>query len=150
MVTTVIASRHAKAKTQGYADADLYPLSEEGIEKQNKVALALKNAGYIPTKIYSSPLLRARQTADIFSTLYNIPFEELPALGTEFDGERLCTFIPPPELNQTVLLVGHAPTLAHWINQLIGDEQLPGLSTSSAAILTIDPNQTKLVEVIHG
>ena len=150
MVTTVIAVRHAKAKTEGYADPDLYPLSEEGKEVQKQAALKLKNAGYTPTKIYCSPLLRAVQTADIISTLFDVPYSQEPALGPEFNGETLLARLPPTDSNQTILFVGHAPTLAEWVNTLTTKGALQSLSKSDAAIITINHTQAQLIEVIHA
>ncbi|MFT4553053.1 MAG: phosphohistidine phosphatase [Chlamydiales bacterium] len=136
MSTRLVAIRHAKPLSEGYAEDALRPLSEEGKSIQLRATKQLKDEGIVPTLILSSPLLRAQQTAQVITDVYNLPFEEENALGYDFNQELLLKRIPSPEENQTLFLVGHAPTLGHFINALVGENVLPyGLSKSCAAVV---------------
>lgn len=147
MVTTIVAIRHAKPVSEGYAEDHLRPISEEGKEAQKKLAAHLQEAGIIPNTIWTSPLLRAQQSAEILSEIFAVPYREEPALGNSFDRERILEKIPLPELNQTLFLVGHAPTLPEFVNDLVGEDALPeGLSKSAAAVVTF----TDQIEFGHG
>jgi phosphohistidine phosphatase len=136
MVTRLVAIRHAKPSGDGYSEDSIRPLSEEGVVIQLRVAQLLKEEGISPSKILTSPLIRAQQTAKIISTVFNVPFESERALGNDFNEKTLLKRIPAPEKNQTIFLVGHTPTLGDLVNKLVGKIVLPhGLSKSSAAVL---------------
>lgn len=62
--------RHAWAGQHGdpnYADDSLRPLTEKGVKRFRRVTKKLVKRGFAPQKIASSPLVRAKQTADILS-----------------------------------------------------------------------------------
>ena len=65
-----------------YNRGDKYGLTQKGIEQVNKLLLELKDIKV--HKIYSSPLLRAKETARIIADNWNLDFEVTKALG-EFD-----------------------------------------------------------------
>ncbi|MGA8163617.1 MAG: histidine phosphatase family protein [Waddliaceae bacterium] len=139
MVTTVVAIRHAKPLSEGYANDSLRPLSEEGKIIQKNVLERLKAQGIQPTKLFSSPLLRARQTAQLVTDLFGIPSEDEPALGNAFDSKVLLQKLSLAEGDETIFLIGHAPTLTDFVNQLVGKAVLPnGMDKSSAAIVAFD------------
>ena len=139
MSTTIIAIRHAKPKSEGYADERLRPLHDEGIATQRAMAQLIADKGYSPNSIYSSPILRAVQTAEILAEKFSLSVNQTEALGYGLDRAALLSLIPPPDKNQALVLVGHAPNLAEFINDLVGDIVLPeGLSKSGAAILSFN------------
>lgn len=154
MNTTIIAIRHAKPLNTGFADELLRPLSKEGIATQKEVVEKLKKKGYRPNLILCSPILRAVQTAEIISKIFSIDIIETNALGYDFDAEQLLAFFPLPEQNQTIILVGHAPMLAEFVNEMTGKKALPfGLSKSSAAVFAfnhkIQPGSAEFREYIQ-
>lgn len=136
MVTRLIIVRHAKPLSEGYAEDGLRPLSEEGRKIQKKMTEQLLSEGIEMHQVYSSPLLRAQQTAEIIANYYELDVKEEVALGVEFDSLQLLQKIKP---NQTTAFVGHAPTLGEFIDALVGDKVLPyGLSTSGTVIVDFD------------
>jgi phosphohistidine phosphatase len=137
MLLRVVAVRHAKPQSEGYADETLRPLSEEGISIQNRVTQHLKELDITPNIILSSPLIRAQETAHIISGYFdNVPIITVNALGYDFDSNLILSHFPHPKENQTVYLVGHTPTLGDFVNRLVGEIVIPtGLSKSSAAIV---------------
>lgn len=74
-MTNFILIRHGKTnqnklkKIQGQLD---YPLSEEGIIEANLCGKFLKENNYKIDHIYSSPLERAKKTAEIIASYFNI------------------------------------------------------------------------------
>lgn len=137
MPTTLVAVRHGKPVTEGYFDPDLYPLSKEGKIKQKEIVKRLKKDDVVADVIYSSPLLRAVQTAEIIAEAYDLEVNEIKALN-EFDEDELLQLLFLHK-NKTVFFIGHAPTLAYFVNKLVGEDVLEeGLERSSAAILEFE------------
>ncbi len=77
--------RHAIAFPHGTPDMpdDERPLTEEGIQKMRQAAAGLRSLEYVPELILTSPLIRARQTADILLEEFGkgIQLKALPALA---------------------------------------------------------------------
>lgn len=61
------------------------PLSDEGLVQAQKVAARMKNVNL--SAIYSSPLLRARQTAEAIASHHNLPVQVEPDLREVDYGE---------------------------------------------------------------
>ena len=153
MSTTLIAIRHAKPLSEGFADEKLRPLHKEGITTQESITRKLEEMGYAPHKIFSSPILRAVQTAAIIARHFSLDVEETNALGYDFDKSALLAKLPRPDENLTIVFVGHAPHLGEFVNELVGERVLiDGLCKSGTAILTlsreIGPGKAKFVEYI--
>ena len=137
MTTTLLIIRHAKAAEGDYPDDTLRPLHEEGKQVHRQMMEQLKQQGYAPNKILCSPYLRARQAAEIAAEILGGTVEENNALGAEFDAEEILKQIPPPDTDQTLMLVGHEPTLSQLANALVGKICLPlGLSKSGTVVIT--------------
>lgn len=111
--------RHANADTVAAHDDDR-PLSEKGIEQARKVAQFCAERGLAVPLILSSPLPRARETAQ--------PVAE--ALGAELRVERWLASGMHPEaaLEELkahrnlpgVMIVGHEPDFSQLIAHLLG------------------------------
>lgn len=139
MLTKLLVIRHGKFLNQGYAEDSLCPLSDDGREAQFRMAQFLDREGIFPTSIFCSPLLRAQQSAEVMAKYYSLPFEDEEALGNEFDMEKLLSKIPLPKKNETVFFVGHAPTLAQFVEKLVGRNVLPeGISKSASVLIHFD------------
>lgn len=148
MRVRLVAFRHAKPLTASFADDSLYPLSLEGIEAQKRLLEKIAAAGICVDQLYSSSLLRARQTAELISNTFGVPLVIERALGSSFNGATLLELLRKG--GSSVGMVGHAPTLANWVNELVGGNALPlGLSNSSAAVIDfvdeVDYGQGELV-----
>ena len=80
-VTTILIARHGETdwnrerRFQGHADP---PLNELGREQARELAAALAESGV--TAVYSSPLARARETAEIVAAALGLPVETRDAL----------------------------------------------------------------------
>jgi len=154
MATYLVAVRHAKPVSKGYSD-DARPLSEEGRRGQKKVAQEMLQDERAFDCILTSPLVRAEQSAEILAKVFDASVTTEPALGNEFDADALLGKIPDTAMNQTICFVGHAPTLAVFVNKLVGKNVLPdGLSKASAVIIvfpdTIAYGQADFVQYYQG
>jgi phosphohistidine phosphatase len=116
--------RHAIAVphgTPGIPD-DERPLTEEGIKKMRQVAAGLRSLEYIPELILSSPLPRARQTAEILLETFGqkrISLEILPALAPSGSRRELYLAIASYEKKlKSLMLVGHQPSLGEIAGEI--------------------------------
>ncbi|MGE3954214.1 MAG: histidine phosphatase family protein [Parachlamydiales bacterium] len=136
MPTRLIAVRHAKPEPAAdYPDDALRPLSEEGSQVQRAVAAYLHDLGVRVDMAYTSPLLRALQTAEILVEALGGDLHTEESLGPSFDDERMLQRIVP---GKTTLFVGHDPTLAAFLNRCVGTLSFPGLVKSGAVLITFD------------
>jgi phosphohistidine phosphatase len=95
-------------------------LTEEGIRKTRAAAEGLKTMAMPIEKIFTSPWLRASQTAAIVSEILNLPD---PLVMQELAGDRSAgDIVKAIQQNpgRCLLLVGHQPVLGDTIARLIG------------------------------
>jgi phosphohistidine phosphatase len=114
--------RHAIAVphgTPGVAEDDR-PLTKEGIRKMNEAAHGLRALGCIPDVILTSPLPRAKQTADILVQFLGkqIPLELIDALGPSGAHPDVYKEIRRHEKAESVMLVGHQPSLGEIAGEI--------------------------------
>ena len=113
--------RHGDAHVHAESDS-LRPLSEEGRNDIQRTAQHLKNAGEIYDLIFSSPLLRAKETALIMAREFglenHLKEDERLACGCR---RKLIEEIVRENSNAShLLLVGHAPDLGIIASELLG------------------------------
>src|SRR5262249_31361146 len=105
-------------------DADR-PLSEKGERQAKAVGAGLEAKGYRPALIVTSPLVRARQTAEGIQRQFS---GERPALQV---AEELAPGARPKQLARflrslttaAVALVGHQPDLGVWVAWVVGSKK---------------------------
>lgn len=137
--------RHGKAETIGplYRSDDERPLSGIGWKRTRRSAKGMKAMNVRVDEIISSPLLRARQTAEIVHERL-VPEAEIEisdALAYHDLGE-ITALIQAHSKSGGIMLVGHEPTLSLLISMLAS-------GTTSAAIDLKPGSLCKLV-VGHG
>jgi phosphohistidine phosphatase len=116
--------RHGVAEERGedWPDDSKRPLTQAGIAKLRKEARGLVAIGAIFEQIVSSPLVRTRQTADVFAeTLKNKPpVATSDALAPAGTPAAVIQEIAKHVRKAKVALVGHEPNLGELAAQLIG------------------------------
>jgi phosphohistidine phosphatase len=85
------------------------PLSETGIQETEGIAAKLQQLNTKPTRIFHSPKLRARQTADLFASALKSPAEEIEGLKPKDDPTIIKEKLQTLEETGTYLFVGHLP-----------------------------------------
>jgi phosphohistidine phosphatase len=90
------------------------PLTPEGTAKMRAAAEGMKNLGVAFDALLTSPLVRARQTADIVASVYGAKdrLKELPALRPGSAVEKLWLALKPYAGARRLMLVGHEPDLS--------------------------------------
>jgi phosphohistidine phosphatase len=123
----VILVRHAKAEPRdanSWPDDDQRPLTAEGRAEQRAAARAMKKMGIKFDFLVTSPLLRARETADIVAKGYR--WTEAPQVAEELGHEysvgavvKLLAKFPP---DSVVALVGHEPDFSNLTSALVSKD----------------------------
>ncbi|MDO9372224.1 MAG: phosphohistidine phosphatase SixA [Gammaproteobacteria bacterium] len=120
----LILMRHAEAEPGDalhYPDDALRPLTAEGAKTQKKVAQALQRMGVMPQRIFTSPRLRARQTAEITAQVLglNNALEESDALGDDCSPDSVLALLRDYADKEIILCVGHEPDLSELAGALL-------------------------------
>ena len=124
MTTTVYFMRHGDAgdKRSWEGDDAERPLSELGVERTTAAAEHFANTRFRPTKILTSPLVRAVQTADIVAEILGAEdlVEVDDRLAHEFDIRVLRRILKENAEQTKLLLVGHEPSFSAVIEEVMG------------------------------
>jgi phosphohistidine phosphatase len=114
------------------------PLTEDGIRKTRTAGEGLKRMEIPFDRIFTSPWLRATQTASILSELLHLsPAEELPELAGNKAVDDLLGALAKHHGKRT-LLVGHEPLLSATVVQLLGGEWNLDLKKSGCCAVQAD------------
>ncbi|MBX3084715.1 MAG: histidine phosphatase family protein [Anaerolineae bacterium] len=123
-MTNLYFLRHGHAhdrdewKTQ---NDELRPLTTEGIAAMRQEAIVLRHLQPDFTAIVTSPLVRARETADIIHTLFpDLPITEDALLKPGFGLKALEKVLKQHDGHESLLLVGHEPDFSAVISDMIG------------------------------
>lgn len=131
--------RHGLSEQRGtYEDDGQRPLTDEGKRKTRQVAKQLRQFGLQFDRILSSPLVRARQTADI---LVDVGLGEKVEASSFLapDGnigdwlDWLATWMRSND--SSLVLVGHEPNLSTWAEHLIWGEARQTLTLKKAGVI---------------
>ncbi len=135
--------RHALAAERGeaYPDDTLRPLTPKGIAKFRKAAEGLARFDVALDVVLTSPLVRARQTADILAgALSGSPrLVETDALRPGGSFEQLVHAVAECRGATAVALVGHEPDIGELAGRLLGASG--ALAFNKGAVCRIDFDQ---------
>jgi phosphohistidine phosphatase len=140
MVELYLVRHGIAAEREEYDEDALRPLTGEGKRKTKKVAQQLFDLGLRFDLILTSPLVRARQTADI-----------LKAIGLSSQLEESTDLTPEGDINSwlkwleewqnkggsKLALVGHEPNLGEWTEILVWGEAKGNLLVKKAGVIGI-------------
>lgn len=116
--------RHAIAVprgTAGYPNDDR-PLTDEGIEKMRSAAKGIVRLLDVPSVILTSPLSRARGTADIIADAFhrrNV-VKETPHLLPGSPSAAVLDLLGSVHMSEGIMIVGHEPDLGNLTARLLG------------------------------
>jgi phosphohistidine phosphatase len=131
--------RHATASDVAPSDAER-ALTKEGREESRIAGAALLKAGTKPEQILSSPLVRARQTAEIIAG--ELKFQnEVAVFDKLCNGRSLANLlraIKTFEPLREIILVGHMPSLAEHLAGLLGSDNPPALSMGKGSVACVE------------
>ena len=142
--------RHGIAEERGnYEDDTQRPLTDEGCKKTKQVAKRLYALGLRFDLLQTSPLVRAQQTADIFTELFATPVQQSLELAPEGNFETWLSWITkwlsehPQPAKASLGIIGHEPDLTSWAEMLIWGEVKGGLVLKKAGIIGLSLPETQ-------
>ena len=136
--------RHGLAVEGGdldYAHDFARPLTLAGRSQLHQIATALRLMALRFDVIFSSPLVRAQETAGIVAAALKIKTEPAPVDELKPDGDmkklmqRIAALAPPPE---NILLVGHEPDLSQLISLLVTGKTTAGFALKKSGLAKLE------------
>jgi len=120
------------------------------------MARRFRDAGGLPTRIFTSPFLRAVQTAEILSEALRYEGEVVadPRLSPGFDIAKLNTVLEDCPSEREVAFVGHEPDLGDILTRMLSLSQGYAMRKGAIAALDLpiagDPLRPKLAWLLTG
>lgn len=132
--------RHGDAAdrlTGGYARDEDRPLTEAGRVEVLGVVGGLLRLGLALDLLLTSPLVRARQTAELVASVLSVASGplDLPALAP---GGDLAEVLAAAQRGRRVMVVGHQPSLGELATWLAWGDHLLGLPLRTAGLCRVD------------
>ena len=121
-------------------DDDARPLTAKGIERMRQGALGLQRVVDRVDVLATSPLRRARQTADIVQDALKAPKPMVTdALAPGHGPEAVAAWLDPLPSDATVAVVGHEPDLSELVGWLLSGQarSLVALKKGAACLLDV-------------
>lgn len=130
--------RHAEAEPH-CADDFSRRLTEQGFKQARRVGCFMKEQCLRPDLILTSPVTRARETAEVVSKLLGkADITEVPWAACGMDPERAMEELADYGKFKSILLVGHEPDLSTLIAALIQLGRSPSIQVSKASLSCIN------------
>jgi len=129
--------RHAEAEPSETNDFGRR-LTEKGRLQAQKVALFCERNQFIPDLLISSPVVRARQTADIVAEVLKCPVKEGPWLACGMSHARCVAELDKLAEHRCVLLTGHEPDFSDSLAYLLGMPNSSSLRIRKASLTVLE------------
>lgn len=94
-------------------------LTPKGMTQLQDAARVMKRLGLRP-HIYTSPLVRARQTAEIVAEALGVDIDVQEAVAPQFDAAAAAMLIADLPEDTEVMFVGHEPSFSRTVEALTG------------------------------
>lgn len=130
--------RHAEAEPHR-ADDFSRALTLQGEKQAATVGAFMKTKAILPDLILSSPVLRARQTAEIVAEISGSPSPVVaPWISCGMTSEQALTELADYARLASVLIVGHEPDFSSLLAHLLNAGHRAGVNVSKASLVAID------------
>ncbi|HUJ10251.1 MAG TPA: phosphohistidine phosphatase SixA [Verrucomicrobiae bacterium] len=131
--------RHATASDVAPSDEER-KLTQEGREEARVAGAALAKMGVKPSYVLSSPLVRARQTAEIAAREleFSKEIELVDELKNNVSTAALLKTLKSCTSDSQILLVGHMPSLSEHVAAFIGSENADGLPLGKGGVAYVE------------
>jgi phosphohistidine phosphatase len=136
----VYVIRHAAAADEADYDRDEErPLTKSGKATMKSVARLLTELAIAPGRIYTSPLLRARETADITAKALGKggPVEEAGQLAPGHAPVEVVSMLAESGLDEAAV-VGHEPQLGKLVSLMVAGSDTPVVDMRKASVACVE------------
>ncbi len=139
----VILIRHAKAEPRDantWPDDDVRPLTAEGRAEQRAAARAMKKMGIKFDFLVTSPLLRAKETAELVAKGYRwaeAP-QESAALSHDYSVGAVVKLLAKFPPDSAVALIGHEPDFSHLAGALVSQSGDLNIAVKKSGVVGIE------------
>lgn len=118
--------RHGHAEDAAGPDFDDFArrLTVKGVERSGAAGRALRRLGVRPIRLFSSPRVRARQTAEVLSEALGMSVSVRDELNFGFNVDHVTSLIADLGAEEEVLFVGHEPDLSIIVLTLVGGGEI--------------------------
>jgi len=144
--------RHGKSSwdNEGLADKDR-PLNDRGTRSAEMMAGRLADLGLVPALIYSSPALRALNTALIMQRTWDLDSSLLQVhekLYMAYVDEIAGVVEKAPDQLESLAIFGHNPSFTIYANTFL-KAPLDNLPTAGVVVLTLESESWKRIGRKH-
>lgn len=134
--------RHAIAEARDdkkYSNDDTRPLTAKGKKKMEEVSQGLARLGIEPGWIVSSPLVRAKETADILARELNYDGEVTlsETLAPGGSSTALLQMLAKRADARTAVVVGHEPDVSRLLGELVAASDGAGLGFRKGGVALV-------------
>jgi len=136
----VYVVRHSTAAArEAFQRDDDRPLTDDGIKKMKMVAKALRATKPGIEVLYTSPLVRARQTADVLVKVLakGVTREDCSALAPGHPARDVIRFLAKEKAG-TVAVVGHEPQLGQLVSLMVTARTQVVVDMKKAAVSCVE------------
>lgn len=136
----VIFLRHAEAETTGKGGDEQRELTRQGRKDAKIAALALERMGEVVDAILTSPLVRAKQTAEIAAKVLDGEVAEEASLAPPGDAKALRASLQAlgEDGRQTIVVVGHNPSMEEMLSIFVSGSPQAEIRLGKAAAAGIE------------
>ena len=145
----LLVMRHGPAEPCGAGGDAARRLSPDGRERTRLATAALARILPVPGRIYTSPLPRARETAELLAAAFgtNAPVVT-PLLAPGFERARIANELARAGI-EPLAIVGHEPDLSAFVGWLIGGGARIRLGKGAACLLEFTPPDKATLWALH-
>ena len=131
--------RHATASYDAPTDEERQ-LTKEGYSEAELAGQSLHALGIHPDHIFSSPLIRALQTADSLAHSLHLAkkVKVLKELANDHPVSALLRVLQPYHKDSELVLVGHEPSLSEHLAAFLGLKRVEALPLGKASIACVE------------
>ncbi|MDT0690678.1 histidine phosphatase family protein [Salegentibacter sp. F188] len=144
----LILVRHGKSSWKQDLPDHERPLKKRGYRDGNKVSKTFKEFYSPPVKVWSSPAVRALETAKMFKDTLEISDENFLVRQDlyTFDAKELMEIIKScPDTVDKLMVFGHNPAMTNTVNTL-GDKNLENLPTTGLCVIDFENHEWKNIK----
>jgi phosphohistidine phosphatase len=132
----VCVMRHGEAETNT-STSDEKRLTERGVSEVKKVLQLARKMGTTINVIASSPLARAKDTAEIAKRIFKADYVTTNSLEPEGSPEEIYEELSKYNPDDVVLLISHQPLVSKLLSDILGAETRIAFSTATLAMIEV-------------